>query len=123
MISFENFTISDKTAIYLQIIMYIKREIVSGNIKNNDEMPSRRVLSALLGVNPNTVQKAYRILEEENLIISHSGTKSSVSIDEERLEQLRADLVRTDMESIIFSLKQMGMNKSEAINLIEKYWE
>ena len=65
MISFENFTAKDGIPIYLQIVQHIQREIVAGTIKNGDEVPSRRVLSALLGVNPNTIQKAYRILEDE----------------------------------------------------------
>ena len=38
-----------------------------------DELPSRRVLSAMLGVNPNTIQKAYKILEDNALIASHGG--------------------------------------------------
>ena len=123
MISFEKFVLTDKTPIYLQIIMYVKREIAAGNIMNNDEMPSRRVLSALLGVNPNTVQKAYKLLEDEGLIFSHSGAKSCVSVDEEKLISLKQDLIRGDAENIVSALKQMGMTKSEAIALIEKYWE
>ena len=63
MISFDGFTIEDGSPIYLQIILYIKRCIIAGTIVDGDELPSRRVLSALLGVNPNTIQKAYRLLE------------------------------------------------------------
>ena len=57
---------------------YVKRGVVSGAIVDGDELPSRRVVSALLGVNPNTVQKAYRALEDEGLIESHTGAKSRV---------------------------------------------
>ena len=57
----------DGTPIYLQILLFIKRGIIAGTVVNGDELPSRRVLSALLGVNPNTVQKAYRLLEEDGL--------------------------------------------------------
>ena len=64
MISFEQFTQEEGSPIYLQILRYIKRGVVAGSIADGDELPSRRVLSALLGFNPNTVQKACRILEE-----------------------------------------------------------
>ena len=67
-ISFENFIMEDGSPIYQQILRYIKRGVIAGSIKDGDELPSRRVLSAMLGVNPNTVQKAYRMLEEEELI-------------------------------------------------------
>ena len=50
MISFEYFEMENGIPIYLQILLYIKRGIVAGTIKDNDELPSRRVLSALLGV-------------------------------------------------------------------------
>ncbi|MDD2621069.1 MAG: GntR family transcriptional regulator, partial [Syntrophomonadaceae bacterium] len=46
----------DGSPLYLQIIRHIKQGIVAETIQNQDEMPSRRVLSSLLGVNPNTVQ-------------------------------------------------------------------
>lgn len=82
MISFDEFIIDDNSPIYLQIIRYIKQGIAAGVIGNQEEMPSRRVLSALLGVNPNTIQKAYRILEEEGIICSRSGAKSYVDLDE-----------------------------------------
>ena len=84
MISFEEFKKNDRIPIYLQILLYVKRGILSGEIQRGDVLPSRRMLSALLGVNPNTVQKAYRMLEEEGLILSHSGAKSMIEFDEEK---------------------------------------
>ena len=123
MISFENFTAKDGIPIYLQIVQHIQREIVAGTIRNGDEVPSRRVLSALLGVNPNTIQKAYRILEDEKLMESHSGTKSYMVLNEESVSAIRKRLLESDAVSIINSLKQMGMSKEEAISLIKNYWE
>ena len=43
------------TPIYLQIIRYIQQGLAAGTIQDGDELPSRRVVSALLAVNPNTV--------------------------------------------------------------------
>ena len=68
MISFEGFKTEDGTPVYQQILLYIKRGAVAGTIADGDDLPSRRMLSALLGINPNTVQKAFRLLEEEGLI-------------------------------------------------------
>ena len=123
MVSFENFTIEDGSPIYLQIILYIKRCIIAGTIADGDELPSRRVLSALLGVNPNTIQKAYKILEEEGLIQSHSGAKSYVIADSSAVARIRAELLESDALNIINAMKQMGLGKEDALALIEKYWE
>ena len=113
----------DGMAIYLQILQYIKRGIVAGTIADGDELPSRRVLSALLGVNPNTVQKAYRMLEEEGLIASHSGAKSYMVLTPETIEKVRKDLLEGDARNIVAAMKQMGLSKAEALRLLEQYWD
>lgn len=122
MIIFDNFKLEDGIPIYLQIIRYIKQGIAAGTIMAGDELPSRRVLSALLGVNPNTVQKAYRVLEEERLIESRSGAKSYMKLDNEKISKIRTELVENDAKNAVKMLKQMGISKAEALLLIEKYW-
>ena len=123
MISFDSFQPSDGIPIYLQILYYIKRGAVAGTIQDGDELPSRRMLSALLCINPNTVQKAFRLLEEECLISSHSGAKSLMTLDEKKLQQLKHDLLTEDIRGIIRALRQTGISKNEALQLIEQYWE
>lgn len=122
MISFEHFIITDGSPIYLQILSYIKRGIIAGMICDGDELPSRRVLSALLGVNPNTVQKAYKLLEEEGLIQSRAGAKSCVVITDEKLREIRAELLEADAQEAVAKLKLMGVSKDEAHGLIDRFW-
>lgn len=123
MISFNELYLQDGIPIYQQILTFIKRGIIAGKIQNEDELPSRRVLSSLLGVNPNTIQKAYRMLEEEGLIKSSVGAKSCVVLFEETLNKIREELLKNDAQSVIEAMKQMGITKSEALSLIENYWE
>ena len=80
MISFEAFRQTDGTPIYLQIIRYIQQGLAAGTIQDGDELPSRRVVSALLAVNPNTVQKAFKQLEDEGLVTSRAGAKSCIQV-------------------------------------------
>ena len=122
MISFENFMMQDGSPIYMQILLYIKRGIIAGIISDGDELPSRRVLSALLGVNPNTVQKAYKMLEDEGLIQSRTGAKSCVAVTVGKLREIREELMEEDARSAVNSLKMMGVSKEEAHALIDKYW-
>lgn len=123
MIEFERFTIEDGTPIYLQIILYLKRGAVAGIVRDGDELPSRRVLSALLGVNPNTIQKAYRMLEDEGMIVSHAGAKSYVLLTPARLSAIREELLASDARTLIAAMRQMGLDRTEALALIDKYWE
>ena len=123
MISFEDFVFVDGCPIYLQIIQYIKRGIASGTIHNGEEAPSRRALSALLGVNPNTIQKAYQNLEEEGILTSRSGAKSYLCIDEKTVERIRRELLIGDTKEWVKAMKQLNKSKEEAFLLAEKIWQ
>lgn len=123
MVSFESFVQTDGVPIYVQIIRHIKQAIVAGTVHDGDEMPSRRVLSALLGVNPNTVQKAYRMLEEEGLVTSHSGAKSYISLTEEKMEAVRAELMTGVVRTLVDAVRNMGVSREEALALVSKLWD
>ena len=123
MISFDNFTMMDGSPIYQQIILHIKRGVIAGTVVDGDELPSRRMLSALLGVNPNTVQKAYRMLEDEGLIASHSGAKSCMVLTADTVRSIKLELVAADARTAVRALRQMGISLDEARDILEKYWE
>ena len=123
MVSFAELELGSGQPIYLQIIRYLKQAMAAGTVADGDEMPSRRVLSALLGVNPNTVQKAYRMLEEEGLIVSHSGAKSYVSVNPAQMAQIRRQLLEAEVRSIVEAMKQMGVTRTEATAMMDTLWE
>ena len=123
MVSFDAFRAVDGTPVYLQIIRYIKRGAVAGTIRDGDELPSRRVLSALLGINPNTVQKAFHLLEEEQLIESRTGAKSCMTLPEKTLAALRQELLSEELRNAARTLRQMGITKEDALRLLAQAWE
>ena len=123
MISFEQFILEDGVPIYLQIDGYIKRGIVAGTVADGDEVPSRRMLSALLGVNPNTVQKSYAMLEEQGLLVSRPGAKSCIRVTEESVDRLRQELLSAGVRAMVENMKQMGLTCAQAQEIIAKFWE
>ncbi len=123
MISFEGLILEDNVPIYLQIVGYVKRGIVAGTILDGDELPSRRMLSALLGVNPNTVQKSCAMLEEEGLLHSRSGAKSYLVADETTVRRLRREILGESLRSVIEAMKQMGMTLRDAEAALQEHWE
>ena len=62
-----------RSPIYEQVIHRISELIMVGDLKNGDKLPSVRTLARDLGVNPNTVQKAYAELERRRIIYTVSG--------------------------------------------------
>lgn len=123
MVSFEQLVLNDRSPIYLQIVRFVQRGIISGTIQNQEELPSRRVLSSLLSVNPNTVQRAYKIMEDEGLIESRTGAKSCISITEDRLVRIRKQLVTEEIRSAITIFKQMGLSRQETLDQINALWD
>lgn len=123
MISFAAYKSEEGIPIYLQIVRYIKRGIIAGTVVDGDEVPSRRFLSSLLGVNPNTIQKAYAILESEGLMESRAGAKSYMRLTDDRVAQVREELLQSEVKSLVSALKDMGLAKETALALIEKNWE
>lgn len=123
MIDFSGFRAEDGSPIYAQLVRYVKRGVVSGAISDGDELPSRRVVSALLGVNPNTVQKAYRALEDEGLIESRAGAKSHVSLTPEKRENVRQYLLSREALAAVRALKGAGLERERALELISQLWD
>ena len=122
MIDFEGFVQTEGQPIYLQIMRYIKQGLASGIIADGEELPSRRALSAYLAVNPNTVQKAYRLLEEEGLVQSHAGAKSFVCATERQRAALRRELTENELRGMVRNMKGMGLTAKEAAALVEKLY-
>ena len=122
MIDFEGFVQTEGQPIYLQIMRYIKQGLASGIIADGEELPSRRALSAYLTVNPNTVQKAYRLLEEEGLVQSHAGAKSFVCATERQRAALRRELTENELRGMVRNMKGMGLTAKEAAALVEKLY-
>ena len=110
-------------AICPQLCELICVRIAKGEYGPNEKIPSVREIAIEAGVNPNTVQKAYRMLEEEGLITSHSGAKSYVDVTEEKIKQIRKELLQNDAKNIVNTMKQMGLTREEAIRLIAENWE
>ncbi|MDX5680049.1 GntR family transcriptional regulator, partial [Clostridioides difficile] len=74
-----NFELDNTTPIYLQIVKYIKRQIVIGELKPGETIPSRREMALNLKVNLNTVQRAYKEMGDMNIINTFKNYQSSVT--------------------------------------------
>ena len=122
MISFDSFLMEAGIPIYLQIILFIKRGMVSGQIRSGDELPSRRTLSALLGVNPNTIQKAYEALESEGYVYSVAG-KGSFAAGHQEADDVRRSELLSQIREIAAELKYLGATPEELAAIVKEAFE
>ncbi len=108
--------------IYDQLINGIIRLKMLGALKGGDALPSVRALASSLGINPNTVQKAYAILEERGVIYSVSGKGSFVSDDNESDKAVR-DIALTEFKKAVLDAKHKGLKIEELIKCVEEMEE
>ncbi len=110
--------------VYRQLISQIKFHVASGLLRPGDELPSTRSLSARLGVNPMTVSKAFRRLEQEGVVERRPGLPLVVralpaaALESNRLAQLRASL-----GPVATRARQLGVDAVDAIELFRSLLE
>lgn len=123
MVSFQELEFHKKQSVYLQLILFVKRQILAGKIENYAEMPSRRELAVQLSINPNTVQKAYKLMEEEGLIKTISNVKSVVNVNDEVVQSIQAELLEEQIHRFAQECKQSGLSFQKTIELLTKHWD
>lgn len=114
-----NFIANDKEPVYLQIIRYIKQQVVIGNLNPGDVIPSRREMAVTIKVNPNTVQKAYKEMEDMGIINTVRNYQSTITTDEQMINNIRQDLIKESLDAFIESMKAIAVEKDEIIKIIE----
>ncbi|WP_100065921.1 GntR family transcriptional regulator [Miniphocaeibacter massiliensis] len=113
---------NDFQPIYVQIMDYIKYQIIRGQLKPNGKVPSVRDIAATLKVNPNTVQRSYVELERENIIYAKRGLGNFVTDNEEIVEQLREEKAKEIFNNFFIEIQKLGLDKAQSIKLIEEGW-
>lgn len=114
----EKMEFDDKLPIYIQIMNYIKKKIVSGEINGGDKLPSVRELSSELKVNPNTVQRTYQELERENLVFTQRGMGTFVIEDTEIIKNLKKSMALDIVNNFISEMKELGFEYKEIVEII-----
>ena len=102
----------DPTPIYQQIKDGIRRLIATGVIQEGEKLPSVRALASQLAINPNTVQKAYRMLEHSGVIEMVPG-KGSFLCEGDRAKQLQKGRSRQALLAGIQAALDAGMTPTE----------
>ncbi|EOR21397.1 MULTISPECIES: GntR family transcriptional regulator [Clostridium] len=115
--------LSSKEPIYLQIIAYIKKKIVAGELKKGERILSVRDYASELKVNPNTIQKVYSELENENLIYTQRGIGKFVTEDEKKINELRQELFNETIDKFIEDSKALGFTKETILAIISSRYK
>lgn len=121
-----DFKFDGNTPIYLQIVDYIKTQIISKKYLPSQKIPSVRELSFMFSVNPNTIQKALDKLEDLGLIYTESTNGKFVTTNQEIIENIKQSTVDQMIDNFFVNIEKMGLSKNEVLDIInnkEKLWK
>lgn len=104
--------------IYQLLLEYINNSI----LQVKDRLPSVIAVSSMLHVNPNTVAKSYRMLEEKKYIHSIPGKGIFVSEMQQNKTIAIQDTVMKDCQKLIGLCKYMNMSYTELCNILKQKW-
>src|SRR5271166_6297415 len=106
--------------IYLQIIEQIKRSVALGVLQSGEQLPTVKQLAIDLTVNPNTVARAYRELEREQVIDTAPGRGSFVRADGvTESPKVSADIGRDALDTALREAKSVGLRQQEIRELFD----
>lgn len=111
---------SSMVPIYEQIVDVVKTQIRKGELKEDENLPSVRMLAKELKISALTVKKAYDALEEEGFAITIHGKGTYITaVNTERLLEEQKKEIEADLEKAVFKARRCGISDEELKNLLE----
>ncbi|MBR7091272.1 MAG: GntR family transcriptional regulator [Clostridia bacterium] len=104
--------------IYIQIVEYLKLQIIRGQLATNQRIPSVRDLSMDLGANPNTIQRALVELEDMGLIYTERTNGKYVTDDLSLIHSIRDTTIHNMIDDFYVSMSRLGLNKEQVLQIL-----
>ena len=111
---------SSMVPIYEQIVDQVKAQIISGELKEDDNLPSVRTLSKELRISALTVKKAYDSPEQEGFTVTihGKGTYVAAANKEMMMEEYRRE-VEEELTEVIRKAKRYGLSEEDIREMLE----
>lgn len=112
--------LQSRVPLYEQLQEQIIRLSMLGILDENQQLPSVRALAREVGVNPNTVAKAYQQLEQQGIIYTVSGRGSFVSPDVLSLQSLRQAALQEVLDAVDKALSR-GVSQQQLLDAVRQH--
>lgn len=113
----------DGIPLTVQISDRIRQDILRGEYRAGEAFPTVRQLAAEASVNPNTVQKALVILENEGLLVTLGTAGRTVTEDGEKITEARQRIYSSFANEVIKGARLLGLTEEELVEMIRRKWE
>lgn len=106
--------------IYEQIVEQIELQVLTGILKSGDKISSVRELSSILGINPNTIQKAFLELDRKGVIASSPGLGSFITANALQILRNEQKSRLLELENLVSSLALANISKEDILEAVER---
>jgi len=108
-------------AYYEQLVLGIKEDILHGILQTGDKIPSVREMAKQLLMNPNTISKAYKVLENERVLVTVKGKGTFVrAIEESPRDELRVQELKQTLNELIIEARHLQISQEELIHWVKE---
>jgi GntR family transcriptional regulator len=104
--------------IYQQIINNYKKQLARGELKEGDKIPSQREYAEMIKVNPNTVQRAYREMENQHMVETIRGQGTFIVIGEELKKEIKQDMARIILNYFVQEMRSLGFTNEQMVEML-----
>ncbi|MBU8915239.1 GntR family transcriptional regulator [Bacillus sp. FJAT-29953] len=108
--------------IYIQIADHLSSQIVRGEMKPGEKLPSVREMAIQSGVNPNTIQRTYSEMERMGIVETKRGQGTFVTENEQVLQALKLQLQTTIIGAFVQNMKELGFSQEEMVQGLQQYF-
>ena len=112
----------NRKPIYEQIVERFQMLIIKGVLEADTQMPSVRSLAAELSINPNTIQKAYSILEQQGFIYPVKGRGEFVS-GNQALKEKKTEVFFGKLKELVKEGKEIGISRDLCLQKTAQFYE
>lgn len=99
---------------YEQLMLSLKEDILNGLLQPGDRLPSVREMARLLLMNPNTVSKAYKLLESQEVIVTVKGKGTYVKkIDTELRDEFQIQKIKKEFNDLVIEANYLNVSIEE----------
>ncbi len=110
--------------IFRQVIDQIRRQVMAGQLREGEQLPSVRDLAMQLRVNPMTISKAYGLLEMEGLLERRRGVGLFVAgLGKEKASRTKADMLEEALTKAVVTAIQLGIPEEKARDLLTRLYQ
>lgn len=106
--------------IYLQVIDIIKKQLIIGEIKPGEQLPSTRSLAVTYKINPNTAARIYKELELEGICFTKRGLGTFITDSEETILSLKTPMTKKVVDNFIGEMKELGYSFADMVRIIKE---